>query len=257
VVNILKVVASCSSDVFEGRHLLEVDALRFLSLLPKAEIVDVLLESLAVLDWRRLSLPTFLAEIFTFGHIQCSSQPTVQVLNDAEILLLNSRGNLEHRAPTELGVGQSMERIDDTTCGHDLSILQFRVFSDVSCYSQCDRSQDRAACATEESLFARSDCWVGVHQLIRIHKGVHGIGRRHSHSSCSQDASGDLLSEGRVGRQLDKDRSSVLASDPLNNFLDNLRHIGAGSSHTFVGHAMVAGQVELENIKVGLLGEFS
>jgi len=196
VLDILEEVTTCASDILEGGNFLEIDTLRFLVLFPEAEVVDVLFKGLTVFDWRRLTFPSFFAEVLTFRQIQGCSQATIEILNDTEVLLLNSRSNLKDRASSEFGIGQSMKRVNDTTCCHDLSIFQGRVFCKVGGNSEGDGPQQRATCTTKEGFFSGANSRVRVHELIGIHEGVHGVCGRHSHTSCLQNTPSDLFSQG-------------------------------------------------------------
>ena len=115
-----------------------------------------------------------------------------------------------------------MQRIDDTSGGHNLSVFDVRIVGKIGGYPEGDGSQDGPAGSSEEGFLAGADSGVGVHQLIGVHEGVHGIGGGDSDSSCFQDREGDLFGDGGVGGQLDEDGTSVVFSDPLNYFLDNL-----------------------------------
>lgn len=63
VVDVLEVLRTSSSDVLEGRHLAELHLGRLLALGPEVEVVDVLLQRLAVLGRRALALPALLLQI--------------------------------------------------------------------------------------------------------------------------------------------------------------------------------------------------
>ena len=142
VVDVFEEVASRASNVFESGHLPKVDLLRFLSFLPETKVVNVLLQRLAVFDRRGLPFPSLLSEILTSGKEQRCSQSTIQILNNAEILLLDGGSDLEHRTSTKFGIGECMLRIDDTSSSHNFCIFEGRIVCQISGYSQSYRSQD-------------------------------------------------------------------------------------------------------------------
>ena len=90
MVDIIEEVGTCASDVFESGDLFEVDLGGFLSLLPEGEVVDVFFEGLALEDGWGLTFPSFLPQVISLGKIKGCSQTAVEILDDAEILFLNS-----------------------------------------------------------------------------------------------------------------------------------------------------------------------
>ena len=115
----------------------------------------------------------------------------------------------------------------------------------ISRHSQSDRSQQGPTCTSERYLFSGSNCRVRVHELVRIHEGEHGIGSGHANAASVKYGLGDLFGDGGVGRQFDEDGAFEMFADPSDDLLYDLGDVGAGTAHAFVGHAVVAGQVEL------------
>ena len=83
-------MAASASHVLQSGDFGELHFHGFFPGRPKRKVVDVLLQLLAAFDGRALPFPSLLFEVLSLAEIECSPQPTVQVLNDAEILLLNS-----------------------------------------------------------------------------------------------------------------------------------------------------------------------
>ena len=90
MVYVIEEVGTCTSDIFEGGDLFKVDLGWFLSGLPEGEVVDVFFEGLALEDGWGLTFPSFLPQIISFGKVKSSPQTGVEILDDAEILFLNS-----------------------------------------------------------------------------------------------------------------------------------------------------------------------
>ena len=90
MVDVIEEMGTCTSDVFEGGDLFEVDLGGFLSRLPEGEVVDVFFEGLALEDRWGLAFPSFLSQVVSFGKIKSSPQAGIEILDDAEILFLNS-----------------------------------------------------------------------------------------------------------------------------------------------------------------------
>ena len=90
VVDVLEVVRTCAANVLQCGHFADLHLSFLLSLGPEVEVVDVLLECLAALSGRTLSFPSFFAQVVPFGQVEGSFEASIQVLDDAEILLLDS-----------------------------------------------------------------------------------------------------------------------------------------------------------------------
>jgi hypothetical protein len=129
VVDVLEIVATCASDLFQGRHLFDVYFSWFFSLLPEFKVVDKLFQGLTLLSRWTLTFPSLLPQIISLHQIECSFQAIVQILNDAEILFLDCRCDLENRASTELSISQCMMSCNDTSGGHKFCAFQVRVIS--------------------------------------------------------------------------------------------------------------------------------
>ena len=176
MVDVIEEMGTCTSDVFEGGDLFEVDLGGFLSRLPEGEIVDVFFEGLALEDGWGLTFPSFLPQVVSFGKVKSSPQAGVEILDNAEILFLNSRCNLEDRTSPKFGIGEGMQRIDDASCGHNLCVFDVRIVGKIGGNSKGNGSEDGSAGSSEEGFLAGSDSGVGIHKLVGIHEGVHGIG---------------------------------------------------------------------------------
>jgi len=125
-------VVSSPSDIFQLRHVFNIHLKRFLPLLPELKIINKLLQSLTLLQWWGLPLPSLLLQILPLRHIQRSPQPRVEILYNREVLFLDRRCNLENRTPSKLCIGQGMIRGDDSTSCHQLSLVQLGVIGNVS-----------------------------------------------------------------------------------------------------------------------------
>lgn len=86
--------------------------------------------------------------------------------------------------------------------------------------------------------------------MFWVHEGEHGVGGGDSVSSSFNCGDGDLLGDGRIWRQLDEDWFFVDAYNPFYDILYDFRTIRAGSSHTLIGHSVVAGKIQLNDVKV-------
>ena len=69
-----------------------------------------------------------------------------------------------------------MQRIDDTSCGHNLCVFDVGVVGKIGGNSEGNGSEDGTAGSSEEGFLPWTNCGVGVHKLVRVHEGIHGIG---------------------------------------------------------------------------------
>lgn len=90
VVDVLEVLRASSSDVLESWDFTDLHFGWLLALSPEVEVVDVLLQGLAVLGRWALAFPAFLLQVFAFGQVKCSLEAVVEVLDNAEVLFLDS-----------------------------------------------------------------------------------------------------------------------------------------------------------------------
>ena len=253
VVDVLEMMTACSPDILQLRHFLQSHFNRLLILRPKLKVVDEFLQLLTLFCRWTLTLPALSDEIRSLHQIKRSSQTGIQVLNNAEVLFLNCRSDLEDRAPTVLGVSKSMLCSNDATCGHYLCTVEVRVIGNIGGNPKRDRPQHWPASTSKEGLLLLSHSRVGVKRLIRIHEGIHSVCGWHSDTASVKHWLSNLLSNGRVGWKLNEYRASKVFSNPFNDLFNHFWHIRAGSAHAFIRHTVVARKIELQNIKIGLL----
>ena len=60
--------------------------------------------------------------------------------------------------------------VDDTSCSHELSGLEFRVIVDVGGDSEGDGSENRATSTSEVGFLLGSDGGIWVHVWFRVHE---------------------------------------------------------------------------------------
>lgn len=156
MINIFKMMVSCSSDIFQSRDFFDIYLLWFFTIFPERKVIYVWFQSLTLLDRWTLSFPSFLLKIFSFGQVKCCFESSIEILNDSKVLLLNGGSNLENWTTSELSIRKSMMRINYSTSCHQFSFIKMGVISDISGNSKSNRSKNRSTGSSKECLFLRS-----------------------------------------------------------------------------------------------------